>query len=75
MARALVHKPALLVADEPTGNLDSENGLQVLDLLQELNRETGVTMLLATHAPDIAAAARRIIRMRDGRIASDGRNP
>jgi putative ABC transport system ATP-binding protein len=75
MARALIHEPALLVADEPTGNLDSENGLQVLELLRELNRETGVTMLLATHAPDIAAAAHRIIRMRDGRIASDGRNP
>jgi putative ABC transport system ATP-binding protein len=75
MARALIHKPALLVADEPTGNLDSENGLQVLELLRELNRETGVTMLLATHAPDIAAASHRIIRMRDGRIESDGRNP
>ena len=75
MARALIHKPALLVADEPTGNLDSEHGLQVLELLEELNRETGVTMLLATHAPEIAAAARRIIRMRDGRIESDGRNP
>jgi putative ABC transport system ATP-binding protein len=75
MARALIHKPALLVADEPTGNLDSENGLQVLELLTELSRETGVTMLLATHAPEIAAAAHRIIRMRDGRIESDGRNP
>jgi putative ABC transport system ATP-binding protein len=74
MARALIHKPALLVADEPTGNLDTENGLQVLALLQELNRETGVTMVLATHAPEIAAAAHRIIRMRDGRIESDGPN-
>ena len=74
MARALIHKPALLVADEPTGNLDSENGRQVVELLTELNRETGVTMLLATHAPDVAAAAHRIIRMRDGRIESDGRN-
>jgi putative ABC transport system ATP-binding protein len=71
VARALIHRPALLVADEPTGNLDSENGRRVLDLLVELNRETGVTMLLATHAPEIAAAARRVIRMRDGRIDGD----
>jgi ABC-type lipoprotein export system ATPase subunit len=73
VARALIHKPALLVADEPTGNLDSENGRQVVELLTELNRETGVTMLLATHAPDVAAAAHRIVRMRDGRIESEAR--
>jgi putative ABC transport system ATP-binding protein len=71
MARALIHRPALVIADEPTGNLDSENGERVLDLLTELNRETGVTMLLATHAPEIAAAARRVIRMRDGRIEAE----
>jgi putative ABC transport system ATP-binding protein len=68
VARALIHRPALLVADEPTGNLDSENGLRVLELLTELNRETGVTMLLATHAPEIAAAAGRVVRMVDGRL-------
>ena len=68
IARALVHGPALLVADEPTGNLDSENGARVLALLGELNREIGVTILLATHAPDVAAAASRVIRMRDGRL-------
>ena len=73
VARALVHRPALLIADEPTGNLDSENGRRVLDLLVELNRETGVTMILATHAPEIAAAATRVIRMRDGRI--EGKPP
>lgn len=71
VARALVHKPSLLIADEPTGNLDSDNGEKVLTLLTELNRETGVTMLLATHAAEIAAAAHRVIRMRDGRIESD----
>ena len=71
LARALIHRPALLVADEPTGNLDSENGRLVLDLLVELNRETGIAMLLATHAPEIAAAAHRVIRMRDGRIESE----
>jgi putative ABC transport system ATP-binding protein len=66
IARALVHRPALLIADEPTGNLDSANGAAVLDLLLELNREMGVTMLLATHAPDVAAAAHRTLSMRDG---------
>jgi putative ABC transport system ATP-binding protein len=68
IARAVVHAPALLVADEPTGNLDSENGARVLSLLQELNRDLGVTILLATHAADVAAAAHRIQRMRDGRF-------
>ena len=68
LARALVHEPALLVADEPTGNLDSENGVNVLTLLAELNREMGITILLATHATEVASAAGRIVRMRDGRI-------
>jgi putative ABC transport system ATP-binding protein len=72
VARALIHGPSLLVADEPTGNLDSEHGGRVLSLLVELNRETGVTMLLATHAADVAAAARRVVRMRDGRFEADG---
>jgi ABC-type lipoprotein export system ATPase subunit len=71
VARALIHQPALLVADEPTGNLDSDNGARILALLTELNRETGVTMLLATHAAEIAAGATRIVRMRDGRIEHD----
>ena len=57
LARALVHEPALLVADEPTGNLDSENGAKVLALLAELNREMGITILLATHAAEVASAA------------------
>ena len=69
IARALVHRPALLVADEPTGNLDSENGANVLGLIGELNRELGVTVLLATHAVDVAAAATRVLRMKDGRFA------
>ena len=71
IARALAHSPALLVADEPTGNLDSENGARVMTLLSDLNRDLGVTILLATHSPDVASAARRLLRMRDGRI--DGR--
>ena len=68
VARALIHRPALLIADEPTGNLDSENGRLVLDLLAGLNRDLGVTLLLATHDRDIATAASRVVRMRDGRI-------
>jgi putative ABC transport system ATP-binding protein len=71
LARALVHQPALVVADEPTGNLDTENGGRVLGLLSELNRELGMTLLLATHAADIAAAAHRVVRMRDGRLESN----
>jgi len=68
IARALVHQPALLVADEPTGNLDSVNGANVLALLCDLNRDLGVTILLATHAADVAAAAARTVRMRDGKL-------
>jgi len=75
IARALVHEPALLVADEPTGNLDSENGARVLALLTELNREMGITILLATHAQEVAAAARRVLRMKDGRFAEPGAGP
>ena len=68
IARAIVHQPALLVADEPTGNLDSENGARVLALLAELNAQSGLTILLATHAPELAAAAHRIVHLRDGRV-------
>ena len=68
IARALIHKPSLLVADEPTGNLDSENGANVLGLIAELNKELGVTVLMATHAADVAAAATRVLRMKDGRF-------
>lgn len=68
IARAVVHRPALLIADEPTGNLDSVNGAQVIELLRELNREIGVTILLATHSAEIAASAQRVVRLRDGRI-------
>jgi putative ABC transport system ATP-binding protein len=68
VARAVVHEPMLVVADEPTGNLDSATGAQILDLLAGLNRERGMTVLLATHAADVARAAGRIVHMRDGRI-------
>jgi putative ABC transport system ATP-binding protein len=69
IARALIHQPALVVADEPTGNLDSENGANVLALIAGLNKELKVTVLLATHAADVAAAASRILTMRDGKFA------
>jgi ABC-type lipoprotein export system ATPase subunit len=69
IARALIHQPALLVADEPTGNLESENGANVLALIGELNQEMGVTILLATHSADVAAAAGRVMRMKDGQFA------
>ena len=73
IARALVHRPTLLIADEPTGNLDSANGAHVLDLLVELHRETGVSILLATHAEEVAALADRVVRMKDGRIEREER--
>jgi len=66
LARAVAHQPALLLADEPTGNLDSNNSARVLELLRELNQETGVAVLLATHSAEIAAAAKRVLRMCDG---------
>lgn len=66
LARAVVHEPVLLVADEPTGSLDSANGATVLNLLQELNADLGIAILLATHDPAVAAAARRMITMKDG---------
>ena len=68
IARAVVHDPALVLADEPTGNLDSANGARILDALVRLNRDRGLTLLLATHAAEVAAAADRVVHMRDGRI-------
>ena len=66
LARAVAHQPVLLLADEPTGNLDSTNSVRVLELLRELNEETGVAVLLATHSAEIAAGAKRVLPMRDG---------
>jgi putative ABC transport system ATP-binding protein len=68
LARALVHNPALLLADEPTGNLDSASSSAVLDILRDLNRRLGQTVLMITHNPEAAAYADRIVPMRDGRI-------
>jgi putative ABC transport system ATP-binding protein len=68
IARALVNHPALLLADEPTGNLDTENSTAVLSLLQDLNKRLGQTTLMITHNPEAAAYAHRTVTMRDGRI-------
>ena len=61
----------MIVADEPTGNLDSVNGRRVLDLLQDLNRSLGLTVVMATHDPEIAAGASRIVHLRDGVVHAD----
>jgi len=71
IARALVNKPPLLLADEPTGNLDSKTGEEVLELFQELNTEEGVTVVLVTHDPHVASHAERIIYIHDGQIVED----
>jgi putative ABC transport system ATP-binding protein len=71
LARAFITRPPILMADEPTGNLDSRNGRHVLDLLLSLNREEGTTLILVTHDPEIAGHADRVITMRDGLIESD----
>lgn len=71
VARALVHRPQLLLADEPTGNLDAENGKIVLELLVELAREEQVTLLVATHSAEVAAAADVVLRIHDGLIVPE----
>ena len=74
IARALVNRPEIVWGDEPTGNLDSENSLEIMDLLCALNRENHQTFVLVTHSDAVAQRADRIIRMRDGRIVDDGLN-
>jgi putative ABC transport system ATP-binding protein len=68
ICRALVNRPKILFADEPTGNLDSENGQAILDLLTEARRDSNLTMILVTHSPDLAAQADRVVMLRDGRL-------
>jgi len=70
VARALVHKPSLILADEPTGNLDSKIGAEVMSLLQELNEEQGLTLIVVTHDEEVAAYGDRIVHLRDGSLAS-----
>jgi putative ABC transport system ATP-binding protein len=71
IARALVNQPSLLLADEPTGNLDSRTSIEVMGIFQRLNAEQGITIVLVTHEPDIAEYAARIVGFRDGRIRLD----
>jgi putative ABC transport system ATP-binding protein len=72
IARAFAHRPRVLFADEPTGNLDAANGAAVIELMTELNRELGTTVVLVTHDPELAARARRVIRLSHGSVVSDG---
>ncbi len=74
IARALVTDPIVLLADEPTGNLDTKTSHEVMQLLVNLNRERGITILMVTHEPDMAAYAQRVVRFVDGRVESDTRN-
>jgi putative ABC transport system ATP-binding protein len=71
IARALVTHPTVLLADEPTGNLDSQRGREIMELLRALNRDRGITIVMVTHEPEMAAYASRTVRFVDGRIASD----
>jgi len=74
IARAIVTRPSVLLADEPTGNLDTHNSREIMELLARLNREQGITVLMVTHEPDMAAYAKRVIRFVDGQVASDAPN-
>jgi putative ABC transport system ATP-binding protein len=74
IARALVNEPSILLADEPTGNLDSKTSEEIMGIFQRLNREMGITIIMITHEPDIASFAKRNILFRDGKIVADHRN-
>ncbi len=71
IARALINNPSIILADEPTGNLDSKSGAEIMAIFQQLNIEQGITVVFVTHEPDIAEHTRRIIRLLDGHIESD----
>jgi putative ABC transport system ATP-binding protein len=74
IARAIVTRPVVLLADEPTGNLDTHTSEEIMDLISALNRNQGITVLMVTHEPDMAAHAKRVIRFVDGKVDSDRRN-
>jgi len=71
IARALINQPAIILADEPTGNLDSKSGIEIMRILQQLNADKGITVLLVTHDPFLARHTRRIVRLQDGLIVGD----
>jgi len=71
VARALVNDPALILADEPTGNLDSRTSVEMMEIFQRLNRERGITLVLVTHEPDIAEYAQRVVVFKDGKVKKD----
>ena len=75
IARAIVTHPAVLLADEPTGNLDTQRSVEIMELIARLNRERGITVIMVTHEPDMAAYARRVVRFVDGVVESDRLNP
>jgi putative ABC transport system ATP-binding protein len=75
IARAIVTEPAVLLADEPTGNLDSQRSREIMELLRSLNIEQGITVLMVTHEPDMAAYAHRLVHFVDGQIDDDTQNP
>ncbi len=74
IARALVNDPEILFADEPTGNLDSKNSKQIIELLQKLHKKENKTLIIVTHEPEIAKVAQRVIEVKDGKIISDKKN-
>ena len=74
IARSLVNRPAIVLADEPTGNLDSRTSIEIMDIFQRLNHDNGITVILITHEPEIAEYASRIIRFKDGRVVTDRLN-
>jgi len=74
IARAIVTEPAVLLADEPTGNLDTARSREIMDLLTGLNRDRGIIIIMVTHEPDMAAYARRVVRFLDGLVESDEQN-